>query len=659
MVTVTSPFSAAVQNTSVQIFAFYNCVPGFIYRRYRNLERGQSSFPKTVADLERVCGERAIVGRLHQVGGASRCALARSAGSHVARIRAAWRNAPSSMSGHAHGSPEKIMAAERPCPAGPRAQASRLSLGDRTRGKAVASRYSSRTQLSELAGLGGWQHGERNVGRQLHPARRLPGLVQLSSPRHAALILSSLQPPSPVAAAVDSLANEHLPHSDTPERITGLLPAHAGNSQVRVDEREQLSTPDSTRNPLLFTPASTRNSSPPSSVSPVEVCGAAGCHPARLQGGVSDQGDHRRMQNTPTTKAPGGPQTPSLTPATSCSISEASTPDEGAKFAHTVADFTPRHACEMEDEHLAEHRRDDLQAQAGNVRSPTELGRIGMGDAEDSTTTSAKPVQVLHELEALDTVNSTALLMQDIVELISKWKKRRVLDCWSQLWTIRRKREFRVAEYRARVLSSRHKKHLAFITWTRVSSQHSTESQKDRCQASGRATKERNLCQIWFSYARRRAALVGVITPVLDMQKCKSRHSTKRLAFEIWNRHASVMIWTHGRLRLAAHKSRVITLTGILKRLRHFVAEKQASSSVAAQVDRRAERALIKKIWMALVAHIIEQQMQAAIDSPSRSPQFRLSTTSGPTHGSPLACRKSLFGYAPSHKGAEVGRYPR
>ena len=225
---------------------------------------------------------------------------------------------------------------------------------------------------------------------------------------------------------------------------------------------------------------------------------------------------------------------------------------------------------------------------------------------------------------------------------MSTFQKRNALDRWNRLMAKRRSRELTVAEYRERILSSRCRTQFAFDAWRCHGDLQSTDcvlTPDPQC----RQLEERKLSQPWFAYAHRQAVRAAEHTQAMHVQEYASRRSTKKLTFEVWNRHTSVMIWTHGRLRIAAYNSRLITLRGIFKRLRRFIADRQASCSTAAWADRRAERCLLQRVWMALVAHIIDVQLQAAVSSPSQSSAFLLTASNRSSGGSPV-CRRTLFG---------------
>lgn len=540
----------------------------------------------------------------------------------------------SSACGPSHDSPEKIMAAERPCPAGPKTPASRKTVA-----KTPHSRRSVRTRLSDLAGLGGGQlFGSQGLDLERHPAGKVPGML-LSPSRHAALMLSSLQPPSPVASAVDPLAANHLLHSDTFGSSKELLAAHesdgAGSEMSRgeVSERHR-----SQHNWAAGRIASTMGLQDGS-------LGDLSCS----HSGLPEPRDSRRFQNTPRTKAPGGPQTPSLTPTTSCSISESSSLDGGMKCSQNAVEFAPQLRCEIPDQKSGDQTGHTipciLQPQPfsckGHLPAEKEDTKLAEREpCEDGSTLT--PVSTLSAIETLDASNSAALLMQETEALMSTFQKRNALDCWNLLMAKRRSRELTVAEYRERILSSRCRTLFAFDAWRCLGDLQSTDcdlTPDPQC----RQLEERKLSQPWFAYAHRQAARAAEHTQAMYVQGYASRRSTKKLTFEVWNRHTSVVIWTHGRLRLAAYNSRVITLRGIFKRIRRFIADRQASCSTAAWADRRAERCLLQRVWMALVAHIIDMQLQAAVSSPSQNSAFLPTASNRSTEGSPV-CRRTLFG---------------
>jgi len=142
------------------------------------------------------------------------------------------------------------------------------------------------------------------------------------------------------------------------------------------------------------------------------------------------------------------------------------------------------------------------------------------------------------------------LLALDVFELGCKMTKRLAFDSWNGQ-AAKGTHSTLVFQFRERNLVLRHTKFVVFSTWIRHIS---------------RGRKEVNLCAV------RDKLLSNAIRLLVSTVK----RMAKRNILEIWSRHTSVMIWTHGRLRLAAHKSRVISLRGTWARLQKNGARSRA-----------------------------------------------------------------------------------
>jgi hypothetical protein len=94
------------------------------------------------------------------------------------------------------------------------------------------------------------------------------------------------------------------------------------------------------------------------------------------------------------------------------------------------------------------------------------------------------------------------------------------------------------------------------------------------------------------------------------LRSATAKAAAKRLAFEVWNRHTSVLSWTHGRLRLASHKSRVITIRGIWVSLLHYTSHARSKRFAVGRARKRGETLNMRRAWMALLGHIIDIQLQ-------------------------------------------------
>ena len=176
------------------------------------------------------------------------------------------------------------------------------------------------------------------------------------------------------------------------------------------------------------------------------------------------------------------------------------------------------------------------------------------------------------------------LLALDVFELGCKMTKRLAFDSWNGQ-AAKGTHSTLVFQFRERNLVLRHTKFVVFSTWIRHIS-------------SGR--KEVNLCAV------RDKLLSNAIRLLVSTVK----RMAKRNILEIWSRHTSVMIWTHGRLRLAAHKSRAISLRGTWARLQKNGARSRAQGVAIKHAVKRGERTLVRRIWTALLGHLISIQLQ-------------------------------------------------
>jgi len=94
------------------------------------------------------------------------------------------------------------------------------------------------------------------------------------------------------------------------------------------------------------------------------------------------------------------------------------------------------------------------------------------------------------------------------------------------------------------------------------------------------------------------------------LRSATAKAAVKRLAFEVWNRHTSVLCWTHGRLRLASHKCRVITIRGIWVSLLHYTSHARSKRFAVGRARKRGETLIMRRAWMTLLGHIIDIQLQ-------------------------------------------------
>lgn len=431
-------------------------------------------------------------------------------------------------------------------------------------------RGGTRARLSELLGLGVLGLSSKPAARKSPrgPASGDTGRQQLvkqprallsphrSCPRHAGatLFLSSLQPPHPVAASAEDQGE-----SEQQVRFEGPTEGHVFAALGSQDCRQV---------PMARTMRADAHANPPSSNREVARDG-------RLVGSTEDQQEHR-SQHIPQTPTPGGPQTPSLTPS---SLSVTSCPDEVCGSVQENFEIQSW---------LGDTRQDSrADTQAACTRKGGSQG-YHTRDEDDTETESAATIEEsavqLLGLGSFRTSSNTALLGQEIFELSCKMTKRLALEGWN-CRTVNREQTTLLAQFRERNLSIRNAKVIAFSTWIR----HIMSARNIVNQCGARDKLLRNALRLRDSIVRR---------------------TTKRQFFEAWNRHTSVMNWTHGRLRLAAHKSRVISLRGTFARLQTCNTWARMKRATIARTVKWGERMLLQRMWMALVGHLIDVQLQ-------------------------------------------------
>ena len=181
------------------------------------------------------------------------------------------------------------------------------------------------------------------------------------------------------------------------------------------------------------------------------------------------------------------------------------------------------------------------------------------------------------QLEQVTTGVSIACLRQDIVDLTSQIVKRLAFESWNRQCTNRQRRNVAV-EYAGYKFYARR-----MIKYS--------------------------ILHLWTSYMSERHVQSKTFRRAINLRESTARRMLKQLTFEVWNRQTSVLIWTHGRLRLAAHRSRRVSLQTTWARLRQHASQRQMKRAVKRQVARRAERNLLRRIWSGLVVHIIHIQL--------------------------------------------------
>ena len=119
--------------------------------------------------------------------------------------------------------------------------------------------------------------------------------------------------------------------------------------------------------------------------------------------------------------------------------------------------------------------------------------------------------------------------------------------------------------------------------------------------------------QCWIRQTTCRRQIGKVVRRFMIFRESAQRRALKRLGFEVWHRHTSVMIWTHGRLRLAAHRSRIITLRGTLLGWRLARQRGRLRANNVSRTLTRGNIRLLRKIWTSLTAHGLGVQQTESV----------------------------------------------
>ena len=119
--------------------------------------------------------------------------------------------------------------------------------------------------------------------------------------------------------------------------------------------------------------------------------------------------------------------------------------------------------------------------------------------------------------------------------------------------------------------------------------------------------------QCWIRQTTCRRQIGKVVRRFMILRESAQRRALKRLGFEVWHRHTSVMIWTHGRLRLAAHRSRIITLRGTLLGWRLARQRKRLQAKNISRTLTRGNIRLLRKIWTSLTSHGLDVQQTGSV----------------------------------------------
>ena len=589
--------------------------------------------------------------------------------------------APGCGPGAGEDSPEKIMAAQRPC-AGPKT----APAGGRRPGRLeeTPGRRGTRALLAELVGLG---PRAAEGGRPEHGLAKIPRAMLASphassaGPGRASEALSSLQPLRPVA---------QLP-SGAPEHAKGPL----GRSCRGADRDEA---------------AQAHGDS--------SVCDTAGAERAAAFAiAPADQREeHRtqrpeelehdcRAQHSLQTPTPGGPQTPSLSPS---SISVASNPEEGSSAISVSECLQLAEGSRVAGEdnvlqrksHEAGVQAEMLSWADGDVRC--EGGRTHeeqtLESAEAKKEHMRKGIDVHYSRASEDFATSSSFrgssciehLAHDIQDLTNKMAKRVALDGWRHLASIRQRRHVWIEKVWARSASLRNAKRI-FTRWMscaqervndaalqtlaveRICNQYAQDRQMKWCfflqwrwrahqcttgprLSSCSATHGAAGMSIKEAEARLRALDVEREQLIVHLQRSSGRTpenerkaegnlqassrdkmllsavrlrnanasaAAKRLTFEVWDRHTSVLSWTHGRLRLASHKSRLIAMRCSWATLLRHASHARSKRCALAKACKRGEAIVLRRVWTALLAHIINVQLQQefalVLTSPSKT----------------------------------------